>query len=114
DVLVIGSGVAGLCFALQCAQKYRVVVLAKSAAGETNTNKAQGGIAAALEWPDLPFFHKKDTLNAGAGICDEEAVDFLVEGAAGAIRFLAEAGVCFDRNGRGYDKALEGGHELAR
>lgn len=115
EVLVIGSGVAGLVFALTCAEKYQVRVLCKGSLMQTNTALAQGGIAAALELPDSPEAHYLDTMEAGNGLCDEEAVRFLVYQAGEAIRFLESQGLKFARMPDGhYDMALEGAHSKPR
>ncbi len=115
EVLVIGSGVAGLVFALTCAEKYQVRVLCKGTLMQTNTALAQGGIAAALEVPDSPEAHYQDTIEAGNGLCDEEAVRFLVYQAGEAIRFLESQGLKFAHLPNGhYDMALEGAHSKPR
>lgn len=115
EVLVIGSGMAGLVFALTCAEKYEVHLLCKGSLMDTNTALAQGGIAAALELPDSPESHYRDTLKAGDGLCDETAVRFLVNEAAGAIRFLESKGMKFAHTPEGdYDLALEGAHSRPR
>ncbi len=74
DFLVIGSGIAGLSYALNVAQYGKVCILTKSDAGESSTKYAQGGIAAVIYEPDSYEKHIKDTLIAGAGLCDEESV----------------------------------------
>jgi len=115
EILVIGSGIAGLVFALACAEKYQVHILCKGSLIQGNTELAQGGIAAALDWPDESVIHIQDTLEAGCGICDEEAVRFLIDHAAEAIGFLENQGLLFQRNSSGaYDLALEAAHRLPR
>ncbi len=115
DFLVIGSGLAGLTFALESAKKGRVLVLTKADLAESNTNYAQGGIAAALGESDDWRLHEQDTLTAGAGLCDPDAVRFLVQRAPEAIAWLESMGARFDR---GYEHELilgrEGGHGMNR
>lgn len=115
EIVVVGGGIAGLCFALQCAEKYKVQVLCKGLLYQSNTALAQGGIAAALYWPDSVEQHYEDTLKAGNGYCDEKAVAFLTENAGKAIQFLANLGLKFERNAEGtYHLALEGAHSHPR
>ncbi len=115
DFLVIGSGLAGLTFALQAANRGKVVVVTKAEIQESNTNWAQGGIAAAVSDADSWELHEEDTLIAGAGLCDREAVRFLVQEAPGAIDWLISLGARFDKADDG-DLALgrEGGHGMNR
>ncbi|UZJ45876.1 L-aspartate oxidase [Marinimicrobium sp. C6131] len=116
DILVIGSGAAGLTLALQLAQHGRVHVLSKNAVNEGSTWFAQGGIAAVLDDEDSIEAHVGDTLNAGAGLCHEDAVRFTVERSKGAIRWLIDQGVNFTREGGsgGYHLTQEGGHSHRR
>ena len=79
DVLVLGGGIAGLTAAIGAARRWRVGLLTKSTFAETTTFLAQGGIAAAIGEGDSPELHLDDTLQAGAGLCDEEAVRVLVD-----------------------------------
>ena len=98
DVLVLGSGLAGLSLALKVARFADVVVLTKKQDRESNTNYAQGGIAAVLGDDDRLSLHEEDTLVCGAGLCDPEAVRVLVaEGPGEVIRLLA-LGVRFSRD----------------
>src|SRR5687768_5941360 len=115
DFLVIGSGLAGLTFALRAAERGTVVVLTKAEIQESNTNWAQGGIAAAVSDADSWELHEEDTLVAGAGLCDREAVRFLVQEAPNAIEWLISLGARFDVDGDG-DLSLgrEGGHGMNR
>jgi L-aspartate oxidase len=115
DFLVIGSGLAGLTFALRAAERGRVVVLTKAEIQESNTNWAQGGIAAAVSDADSWELHEEDTLIAGAGLCNREAVRFLVQEAPKAIEWLTSLGARFDKEADG-DLALgrEGGHGMNR
>ncbi|MBE3561177.1 MAG: L-aspartate oxidase [Ktedonobacteraceae bacterium] len=97
DVVIIGGGIAGLSVALRLPPHVRVALFTKGRLGESNTRYAQGGIAVALGADDDPRLHLQDTLAAGAGLCDEEAVRILVEQAPAAVRWLMQLGVQFDR-----------------
>lgn len=115
DYLVIGSGLAGLSFALKVADKAKVIVIVKATLDETNTSYAQGGIAAVTYEPDTFEKHIKDTLICGDGLCNEEAVRLVVTGAPEQIKQLTQWGVDFDRTAKGtYDLAREGGHSEYR
>ncbi|HLI36809.1 MAG TPA: L-aspartate oxidase [Streptosporangiaceae bacterium] len=118
DVLVIGSGVAGLTAALavrDAAPGLSVLLVTKSRIEAGSTRWAQGGIAAALGPGDSPEDHLRDTLEAGAGLCDEAAVRVLVTEGPGAVRRLAAAGARFDRKGDGtFSLTREGGHRRRR
>jgi L-aspartate oxidase len=116
DFLVIGSGIAGLSFALRAAPHGSVVVVTKKGTAESATNYAQGGIAAVLGPEDSFEAHVRDTLIAGAGLCDESAVRFVVEHGPDAVRSLIDLGVRFDPSERapGYDLGREGGHSQRR
>ncbi len=116
DVLVIGSGIAGLSFALRAAERASVIVVTKKGTAESATNYAQGGIAAVLGPEDSFEAHIQDTLVAGAGLCDERAVRFVVENGPDAVRSLIDLGVRFDASDRapGYDLGREGGHSQRR
>lgn len=115
DVLVIGSGISGLYFALKCAQFAKVTLATKDRLENSNTSKAQGGIAAALDSNDSPDAHFLDTIKAGDGLCNEEAVKFMVAQAPDCINELQAMGVPFNLDAAGkYDLALEGGHSAAR
>ncbi len=112
DVVIVGSGIAGLSLALYARTLgYRVMVVTKSRVEHGSTQWAQGGIAAALDEDDSPDDHLRDTLIAGAGLCDEDAVRVLVTHGPGAVRELVDLGTRFDRTSGG-DLALtrEGGH----
>ncbi|MER7947766.1 L-aspartate oxidase [Streptomyces sp. NPDC096079] len=116
DVVVVGSGVAGLTAALRCtAAGLRTVVVTKARLDDGSTRWAQGGIAAALGEGDTPEQHLDDTLVAGAGLCDERAVRALVTEGPDAVRRLISTGADFDRTSDG-EIALtrEGGHHRRR
>ncbi len=121
DFLVLGSGVAGLFYALRVAQHGRVAVVTKKEAVQSATNFAQGGIAAVVSDEDSFEAHAKDTMNAGAGLCHEDAVNFVVERGRAAIEALGKLGVEFDREGGGatqgsadFELGREGGHTVRR
>ena len=119
DVLIIGAGGAGLSLALNLATRHRVAVLSKSELTEANTFYAQGGIAAVLHDDDSIETHVQDTLVAGAGLCDEAMVHFVVEQGPSAIHWLSEQGVDFTLGdgaeaGGGYHLTQEGGHRHRR
>src|SRR5438045_6173979 len=99
DFLVIGAGVAGLRAAIELAPAGRVLVLAKKEVSDSNTQYAQGGIAAALSDEDEISLHLQDTLNAGDGLCNPEAAKVLVEDAPDRIEELIAWGTQFDREG---------------
>jgi L-aspartate oxidase len=111
DFLVIGSGIAGLTFALKAARFGKVSIVTKSTLDDSNTRYAQGGIAAVFSEPDNFEKHIRDTLIAGDGICNEEVVRLVVQEAPARIKDLIDLGVPFDKKEDGtYDLAKEGGH----
>ncbi|GAA5523864.1 L-aspartate oxidase [Microbulbifer aestuariivivens] len=114
DVLVIGSGAAGLTLALHLASRYRVALLSKQRLQDGSTWFAQGGIAAVLDDTDSVESHIADTLDAGAGLCHPDAVRHTVENGAAAIRWLIEQGVNFTREDGDYHLTQEGGHSHRR
>lgn len=116
DFLVIGAGVAGLSFALRAAEHGRVAVITKGKFLDCSSAKAQGGIAAVWDHDDSFEDHVADTLDAGAGLCNEQVVRTIVEEGPGAIRELLEWGVNFDQatQGEDYELAREGGHTKRR
>ena len=115
DFLVIGSGSAGLSFALKAAAKGTVTIVTKGELAECNTNYAQGGICSVTYQPDTFEKHIEDTLVCGAGKCDREAVELVVRNAPEAIANLIEWGTRFDKNEAGeFDLHREGGHSEHR
>jgi len=115
DILVIGTGIAGLYTALKARHIGRVVVLTKKQLEESNTEYAQGGIAAAIGTEDSPRLHLMDTLDAGAGLCDEAPVKVLVEEGPDCVRELIEFGTMFDKTEQGeYALTREGAHSSRR
>src|SRR5215471_3313370 len=95
DFLVLGSGIAGLSFALKVASRGRVAILTKKDRAESNTNYAQGGIAAVTSNEDSFELHVRDTLEAGAGLCKENVVRTIVEEGPARIAELIELGMKF-------------------
>ncbi len=115
DFLVIGSGIAGLTFALKVADHGKVTVITKANEEESNTKYAQGGIAGVLHGPDTFEKHIQDTLECGAGLCNEKVVRMVVTEGAERIREIIEWGTRFDKTDNGeYALAHEGGHSEHR
>jgi L-aspartate oxidase len=117
DAIVVGSGIAGLSFALKLAAKgWRVALITKKNSAESNTNNAQGGIACVTAGTDDFESHVRDTLIAGDGLCDEALTRAIVEAAPERVRELAEIGVAFSRNEQtgAFDLGREGGHSQRR
>jgi len=115
DFLVIGSGIAGLSYALKVADKGSVAIITKDVLKESNTWYAQGGIASVMYPPDDYDQHVRDTLDAGDGLCKREVVEMVVKEAPAQIRQLIDWGVGFDRKKDGsYDLGREGGHSQQR
>lgn len=119
DVLIIGSGAAGLSLALRLADQHQVIVLSKGPVTEGSTFYAQGGIAAVFDETDSIDSHVEDTLIAGAGICDRHAVEFVASNARSCLQWLIDQGVLFDThvqpNGEeSYHLTREGGHSHRR
>lgn len=111
DFLVIGSGIAGISFAIKASQYGKVAIISKSTLNDTNTSYAQGGIAAVTYEPDSFENHIQDTLIAGDGHCNEQAVRQVIEGAPAQIEELLNWGVDFDKTETGqFDLHKEGGH----
>jgi L-aspartate oxidase len=101
DFVVVGGGIAGLRAAIELAPHGRVQILTKAEPTESNTGYAQGGIAAAVGDGDSPALHGEDTIRAGDGLCDEEAVRVLVESGPAGVRELMEWGAAFERDSQG-------------
>jgi len=121
DHLVLGSGIAGLSFALKVAARGRVAIITKKNRAESNTNYAQGGIAAVTSKEDSFEMHIRDTLEAGAGLCHEKVVRTIVEEGPARIAELIELGMKFSERdapsedgGRQLDLGKEGGHSKRR
>lgn len=115
DFLIIGSGLAGLGFALKVADHGKVLIVSKSKIDETNTRYAQGGIASVTYAPDNFEKHVQDTLVAGDGLCDVNVVKMVVEEAPRQIDQLIKWGAQFDKKNDGtFDLAKEGGHSEHR
>ncbi len=114
-LLVIGSGLAGINTALLASEFAAVTLLSKADLSETNTRRAQGGIAAAISTLDHPDTHAADTIRAGAGLCDPQAVRALTADGVAAIERLLQLGVEFDRAASGeLSLAMEGAHSTPR
>ncbi len=119
DFLVVGSGIAGLSFALRVASKGKVAVITKKKDSESNTNYAQGGIASVIKSEDSFEKHINDTLQAGRGLCHDDVVRVIVEHGPDAIRKLIDLGVAFSHTGdrsslENLDAGQEGGHSAKR
>lgn len=119
DVLILGSGAAGLSLALRLGEHLRIAVVAKRELEETNTYYAQGGISAVLDAADSIDSHVRDTLDAGAGLCNQETVQLVVEQGPQNIEWLLQGGVNFTRDDSssssgGYHLTREGGHSHRR
>ena len=117
DTLIIGSGLAGLTLALNLAQSRKVGLITKQALLDGASGWAQGGIAAVLSEEDSPEAHIRDTLTAGAGLCDEAVTRHVVENGPQAIQWLIAQGVPFTRDqdsASGYHLTREGGHSVRR
>ena len=116
DILVIGSGIAGLTFAIKMATKrpdLTITVLTKTVERESNTRYAQGGVASVWnEETDTFKKHIEDTLDAGDGLCDEEIVQIVVEEGPDRVQDIIDWGARFDRgkDKKDYDLGREGGH----
>src|SRR5512141_214102 len=121
DFLILGSGIAGLSFALKVAPYGRVAVITKKDRAESNTNYAQGGVAAVTSKEDSIDLHLRDTLEAGAGLCKESAVRTIVSEGPARIAELIELGMHFtereipkSHGARELDLGREGGHSKRR
>ena len=114
DYIIIGSGIAGLYTALLAQEHGRVLILTKGSIDECNTKYAQGGIAAAIGHDDSPGLHYEDTISAGAGLCDPEAVRILTEAAPDRITDLIRFGVPFDTLHGEVALTREAAHSVSR
>jgi len=119
DVLIIGSGAAGMTTAIKLSQDFSVAMLCKDDANEGSTYYAQGGVAAVLDEYDSVESHLRDTLDAGAGLCHEDVVRFTVERSTDVVNWLVELGVQFDKQtladgSEDYHLTKEGGHSHRR
>ncbi|BFM40441.1 L-aspartate oxidase [Synechocystis sp. LKSZ1] len=114
DVIIVGSGAAGLYASLCFPSTYRLAIITKAELKTGASDWAQGGIAAAIAPTDSPQLHYQDTLSAGAGLCEPDAVRFLVEKAPQAIQELVRLGVQFDRSGPDLALTLEAAHSRPR
>ena len=114
DVVVVGSGIAGLFVATRCARAgLDTVVVTKKNLADSSTNWAQGGIAAAMDHDDLQA-HIDDTIRAGCGLSDPDIVEMVIQESAQRIEDLITSGVRFDTDDDGFDLAMEGGHSSRR
>ena len=114
DVLVVGAGAAGLYTALCLPPHFSVGLITKDVLSHSASNWAQGGIAAVIDPQDSTYLHIEDTLKAGVGLCNYDAVKFLVESAPACIQSLVEMGVAFDRHGQDLALTLEAAHSRYR
>ncbi|WP_438348293.1 L-aspartate oxidase [Paenibacillus sp. FA6] len=114
DVIVIGSGIAGLFTAIKVAKDRQVLMITKSALQESNTRYAQGGIAAVISEDDSPAYHRQDTLLAGAGLCSSTAVDILVNEGPNGVKELIRLGTTFDEDNGELALTQEGAHSHRR
>src|ERR1700761_5013985 len=118
DYIVLGSGIAGLSFALRVAEHGNVAVITKKNRAESNTNYAQGGIAVVTSTEDTFDLHVRDTLEAGAGLCHEDVVRGIVEEGPARVKELIDLGMSFSERENGtrheLDLGKEGGHSKRR
>ena len=116
DILIIGSGAAGLTAAIELSDRFKVAVISKNQIIDSSTWYAQGGIAAVLAKEDSTKSHIEDTLIVGDGLCNREAVEFCIENGREAISWLEDCGVVFTKNKKNSDLHLtqEGGHSFRR
>lgn len=114
EVIVIGAGIAGLFTAIRAAETDKVLLITKKSLLESNTRYAQGGIAAVISEKDSPEYHRQDTLIAGAGLCDPEAVNVLVHEGPEGVRDLIRMGTQFDLENGELALTKEGAHSQRR
>jgi len=110
DYLVIGSGIAGLSFALKAAETGSVTLITKKEFEESNTNYAQGGIASVLDPDDSFDLHVQDTIQTGAGLCRQDVVEMVVRAGPEMVKTLVAWGAEFTRSGKNLALGREGGH----
>jgi len=114
DVIVIGSGIAGLFTALKASESHQVLLITKKSLLDSNTQHAQGGIAAVISDEDSPAYHSQDTLMAGAGLCSHDAVDVLVHEGPSGVHELIQFGTEFDLENGELALTREGAHSQRR
>ncbi len=114
DTVIIGSGLAGLTSAYHSSKYGSVAIITKSELDTSNSYYAQGGIAAAIEPGDSPELHLEDTLTAGRGLCDKDAVEILVTEGRERVKEIIEMGMPFDKKNGKFVLGLEGGHSKRR
>ncbi|MCP4549068.1 MAG: L-aspartate oxidase [bacterium] len=114
DFLVIGSGIAGLSFAIKAAELGEVVIVTKKQAADSNTNRAQGGIASVIDPTDDIASHVRDTCEAGRGLCDEAMVELMVSRGPASIKEMRDWGVAFSEKDGKLSLGREGGHTNRR
>ncbi|GFN33806.1 L-aspartate oxidase [Paenibacillus curdlanolyticus] len=114
DVIVIGAGIAGLFTAIKASEHGSVLMITKKSLMDSNTRYAQGGIAAVISEDDSPAYHRQDTLIAGAGLCDDDAVDVLVHEGPQGVEDLIRMGTQFDLEDGEFALTKEGAHSQRR
>lgn len=114
DILIIGSGIAGLGVALNCEKDFSITIITKTELAQTATRYAQGGIAVSLAHDDSPRYHYEDTILTGAKLCNSKAVEILVNEGPERIKELMELGTHFDKKNGEISLTREGGHSRAR
>lgn len=114
DILVLGSGIAGLSFALKASKYAKIIVVTKKESAESNTNYAQGGIASVMSSEDNFNLHIKDTIDCGAGLCNKDAVVQIVKEGPMLINELIKLGTAFSKSDGKLDLGQEGGHSRRR
>lgn len=114
DVIVIGAGIAGLFTAIKASEQGSVLMITKKSLMDSNTRYAQGGIAAVISEDDSPAYHREDTLIAGAGLCDRDAVEALVHEGPDGVNDLIRMGTQFDRENGEFALTKEGAHSQRR
>jgi len=114
DILVVGSGIAGLSFALKASRYASIVIITKKEKAESNTNYAQGGVASVMSGNDNFELHMNDTLEAGAGLCHKGAVEEIVKHGPSLVQELIRLGVEFSKHDGKLDLGKEGGHSRNR